>query len=231
MANMSHELRTPLNAIIGFSDVMAHEMFGPLGTKRYIEYAQDVHASGEHLLSLINDVLDMAKVEVNKLELAEEAVDIGSLVDACLRLVRERSHSGRVRLSAVVPPNLPPILADVRRLKQILLNLLTNAIKFTLAEGLVTVRIELDNTGIRLIVSDTGIGIAASDMDRALSPFGQIDSGLARRYEGTGLGLPLARSMVELHGGRLEITSTPNEGTTVTVWLPPTRICANEALK
>jgi signal transduction histidine kinase len=226
LANMSHELRTPLNAIIGFSDIMTREIFGPLGQERYVEYARDIHTSGQHLLNLINDVLDIAKIEHNKTELAEETVDVPEAVEACLRLMRDRAVAAGVETAARMPPDLPRLFADGRRLKQILLNLISNAVKFTPAGGRVEVRASADLTGFRLVVADTGIGIAAADIETALSPFGQIDSSLARRYEGTGLGLPLARSMAELHGGRLEIESSPGAGTAITVWLPPSRIAA-----
>jgi signal transduction histidine kinase len=224
MANMSHELRTPLNAIIGFSDVLAHELFGPLGNRRYIEYARDVRESGQHLLSVINDVLDVAKVEVNKIELREEVVDCVAVVNSCMRLVQERAITAGVTVTKHFGPNLPNLFADERRLKQIILNLLSNAVKFTPADGTVSVRVGSDAKGFRIEVSDTGIGIAEQDIERALAPFGQIDSRLARRYDGAGLGLPLARSLTELHGGRLEIASEPSHGTTVTIWLPPGRI-------
>jgi signal transduction histidine kinase len=224
IANMSHELRTPLNAIIGFSDVLAHELFGPLGHPRYVGYAQDVRESGEHLLSLINDVLDVAKIEGNKIELYEEIVDCVMIVDTCIRLVRERAIAAGVTVSKHVEPSVPKLLADERRLKQIVLNLLSNAVKFTPSGGSVSVHVASDAKGFRIEVLDTGIGIVEQDIERALAPFGQIDSRLARRYNGTGLGLPLAQSLTELHGGRLEITSKLEQGTTVTIWLPSARI-------
>lgn len=224
LANMSHELRTPLNAIIGFSDILTREIYGPLGDTRYIEYAHDISVSGHHLLSLINDVLDISKVEFNKVELSEDVVDPRDIVAASVRFVAERANSGGVKLTVKLAPDLPALRADDRRLKQILLNLLSNAIKFTSPGGEVQLEAWANSTGFRFSVSDTGIGIAAADIERAMAPFGQIDSRLARRYQGTGLGLPLARSMVELHGGTLTIDSTPGVGTTVTVWLPPERM-------
>jgi signal transduction histidine kinase len=224
LANMSHELRTPLNAIIGFSDILARQLFGPLGQERYIEYAHDIHDSGQHLLNLINDVLDIAKIEVNKTELAEETVNAHEVIDACLRLMRDRAAAAGVEIAARLGPDLPRLRADDRRLKQILLNLVSNAVKFTPPGGRVEIRAEALADGFRFVVADTGIGIAPEDIATALTPFGQIDSSLARRYQGTGLGLPLARSMTELHGGRLEIESAPGSGTAVTVWLPPNRV-------
>ncbi len=223
LANMSHELRTPLNAIIGFSDILVRQLFGPLGVRRYAEYAKDIHDSGQHLLSLINDVLDISKIEVNKIELAEETIDVPAVIESCQRLMRDRATAAGVVIAVEIPAALPPVRGDDRRLKQILLNLVSNAVKFTPAGGRVEIRVEADDSGLRFIVADTGIGIAKSDLETALRPFGQIDSSLARRYQGTGLGLPLARSMTELHGGKLDIQSEPGVGTTVTVWLPPTR--------
>jgi len=224
LANMSHELRTPLNAIIGFSDILKGQIFGSLGDSRYADYARDIHDSGHHLLNLINDVLDVSKVEFGKVELVEETVDITDIIEACQRLMRERASAAGLRLSHELPSSLPLVQGDSRRLKQIVLNLLSNAVKFTPAGGRVTIRVQDGAEGLRVMVEDTGIGIAASDLDKALRPFGQIDSRLARKYQGTGLGLPLARSMAELHGGRLELHSTPGKGTTATLWLPATRV-------
>jgi signal transduction histidine kinase len=223
LANMSHELRTPLNAIIGFSDILVRQLFGPLGERRYAEYAKDIHDSGQHLLNLINDVLDISKIEVNKIDLAEDTIDVPAVLESCLRLTRDRATAGGVTIELKMPEFLPPLSGDDRRLKQILLNLVSNAVKFTPAGGRVDIRVDADDVGFRFVVADTGIGIAKSDIETALRPFGQIDSSLARRYEGTGLGLPLARSMAELHGGRLDIESEPGTGTTVTVWLPRNR--------
>jgi PAS domain S-box-containing protein len=225
LANMSHELRTPLNAIIGFSDILMGQIFGPLGDTRYSDYARDIRDSGLHLLNLINDVLDVSKVEFGKVELIEETVDIVAIVESCARLMRDRADTAGIRLVQELPPGLPQLQADSRRLKQILLNLLSNAVKFTPSGGRVTIRAGQHETeGFRLAVEDTGIGIAQQDLEKAMRPFGQIDSRLARKYQGTGLGLPLARSMAELHGGKLELDSAPGQGTTATVWLPPSRV-------
>ena len=225
LANMSHELRTPLNAIIGFSDILMGQIFGALGDARYADYARDIRDSGLHLLNLINDVLDVSKVEFGKVELIEETVDIVAIVESCARLMRDRADTAGIRLVQELPPGLPQLQGDSRRLKQILLNLLSNAVKFTPSGGRVTIRADYrPRDGFRLVVEDTGIGIARHDLDKAMRPFGQIDSRLARKYQGTGLGLPLARSMAELHGGKLELDSAPGQGTTATIWLPPTRI-------
>jgi PAS domain S-box-containing protein len=231
LANMSHELRTPLNAIIGFSDILMGQIFGPLGDTRYADYARDIRDSGLHLLNLINDVLDVSKVEFGKVELIEETVDIVAVVESCARLMRDRADTAGIRLVQELPSGLPQLQGDSRRLKQILLNLLSNAVKFTPSGGRVTIRADYrPGEGFRLIVEDTGIGIARHDLDKAMRPFGQIDSRLARKYQGTGLGLPLARSMAELHGGKLELDSAPGQGTTATIWLPASRILPHAAL-
>ncbi|HZT51123.1 MAG TPA: ATP-binding protein, partial [Stellaceae bacterium] len=224
LANMSHELRTPLNAIIGFADILKGEVFGKLGDKRYADYAGDIRDSGLHLLRLINDVLDVSKIEFGKIALADDTVDVASVVQACVRLMRDRADAASVTVSQSLPTDLPLVQADELRLKQILLNLLSNAVKFTPPGGAVTISADAGAQGLRIVVEDTGIGIAPRDLATALRPFGQIDSRLARKYQGTGLGLPLTKSMTELHGGRLEIESTPGVGTKATVWLPPERI-------
>ena len=228
LANTSHELRTPLNAIIGFADLLASQKFGPLGNPRYVGYAVDIRDSGQHLLELINDVLDLSKVEYGKLELHEEPIDVAATVASCLRLMRPRAEAAQVGLDAELPATLPAVRADDRRLKQILLNLLSNAVKFTPAGGKVVLRAQADAAGFHLSVVDNGIGIAAADLAKALSPFGQVDSRLARRYPGTGLGLPLTKAMVELHGGTLRIDSQPGLGTAVTVSLPLERVLSRE---
>jgi signal transduction histidine kinase len=223
LANMSHELRTPLNAIIGFSDILMGQIFGPLGDQRYGDYARDIRDSGLHLLTLINDVLDVSKVEFGKVELIEEAVDIVAVAASCARLMRDRADTAGIKLVQDLASDLPLLQGDSRRLKQILLNLLSNAVKFTPSGGHVAIRAAAGADGFRLTIEDTGIGIAKQDLEKAMRPFGQIDSRLARKYQGTGLGLPLARSMAELHGGRLEIDSTPGHGTVATLWLPAHR--------
>ncbi|HUZ72972.1 MAG TPA: PAS-domain containing protein [Stellaceae bacterium] len=223
LANMSHELRTPLNAIIGFADILRGEVFGRLGDRRYVDYAGDIHDSGLHLLKLINDVLDVSKVEFGKIALAEETVDMASVAASCVRLMRERVATAGLTITQSLPDDLPLVQADELRLKQILLNLLSNSVKFTPPGGTITLSATADATGLCVAIADSGIGIAAQDLKTALRPFGQIDSRLARKYQGTGLGLPLANSLAELHGGRLELDSTPGVGTTATLWLPPER--------
>ncbi len=221
LANMSHELRTPLNAIIGFSEVIEGETFGPIGNAKYSEYIHDIKDSGKHLLELINDILDLSKIEAGKLEMNEEGVDISSIVGSCMTLVKERAQRGGVALEQHVPTDLPLLRADDCKLKQILLNLLTNAIKFTPAGGRVTLEVTTVTDGwISISVADTGIGIAPNDIAKAMEAFSQIDGTLSRQHQGTGLGLPLTKQLVELHGGTLALESEVGVGTTVTVHLP-----------
>ena len=227
LANMSHELRTPLNAIIGFSDIIHREAFGPVGERRYLDYARDIHDSGTHLLALINDILDVSKAEAGRIELLETLVDIPELFDSCLRLVRARADEAQLTLAAGPTGHLPNLQADGLRLKQVLLNLLSNAIKFTPPGGHVTLDASVDDQRSLVIrVADTGIGMAPEDIPKALSPFGQLESTRARRYPGTGLGLPLSKALIELHGGKLRIDSEAGRGTTVTVTIPAVRVLA-----
>jgi two-component system, cell cycle sensor histidine kinase PleC len=229
MANMSHELRTPLNAIIGFSEVIRDALVGPVAA-RYKDYARDIHSSGRHLLGLINDVLDLSKIELGRLELHEEPVVLAKLVSDCERFVAERVRASSLELAIDLPSDLPMLRADELRLKQVVLNLLSNAVKFTPVGGRITLRAATTpESGIVLAVADTGIGMKAEEIPIALEPFRQIDSALNRRYEGTGLGLPLARTLVELHGGTLAISSAPGQGTTVTVTLPAERVIRKAA--
>ena len=221
LATMSHELRTPLNAVLGFSEVMRDELLGPLGQPHYKEYARDIYNSGSHLLSVINDILDVAKAEAGRLELFEEDVDLSAIARSCVQLVQGRAEESEVAIETSMPSEFPLLSADPKRLKQILLNLLSNAVKFTPPGGRVKLYAKMrSDRGIDLVVRDTGIGIAEKDLARAFQPFGQIDSHLSRKYEGTGLGLPLSRNLTELHGGELLIESKPNEGTEVTIAFP-----------
>jgi two-component system cell cycle sensor histidine kinase PleC len=220
LANMSHELRTPLNAVIGFASMIQGEMVGPLGTPRYGEYAGLIVTSGEHLLAVINDILDIAKIEAGKFEIHPQPVDVRDAVGSSVQLIRGRAAEGGVGLTVDVSADTPLLLADPVRLKQILLNLLSNAVKFTPAGGRVGLRVRRDDAHGLIEVTDTGIGMSAQDIAVALQPFGQVDSHLARRHGGTGLGLPLARSFVDLHGGTLSIDSAEGQGTTVRVRLP-----------
>ncbi|MCW5750305.1 MAG: PAS-domain containing protein [Alphaproteobacteria bacterium] len=227
LANMSHELRTPLNAIIGFAEVMTGRMFGEL-SGRYAEYAQDIRDSGQHLLSMINDILDLSKAEAGKLELHDEPVSLPAIVESCQRLLGERARQSGITITVDMAP-LPQVLADARLLKQVMLNLLSNAVKFTPAGGRVEVAAEvMQGFGLLVSVSDTGIGIEPRDLEKVLQPFQQADSALTRKHGGTGLGLPLARSMVQLHGGDLDIASVPGQGTIVRFHLPERRLLTKD---
>ena len=222
LANMSHELRTPLNAIIGFSELMRDELFGPLGSARYRGYAQDICLSGELLLELINDILDLSKVEAGRLELHTEICHAGELIDGALRLTRGRASASGVEIERRVSDALPRIRADRRLLTQVLLNLLSNATKFTPAGGCITISAALaENGNMEIRVADTGIGIAKHDMAKAMDAFGQVESAMSRKHGGTGLGLPLAKGLVERHGGKLTIASEIGKATTVRVWGRP----------
>jgi signal transduction histidine kinase len=225
---MSHELRTPLNGIIGFSDIILREAFGAIGQKRYLDYARDIHESGTHLLALINDILDVSKAEAGRIELLDGLVEIPDLFNSCVRLVRPRADEAKIDVVVMPVDHLPRLQADGLRLKQVLINLLSNAVKFTSSGGRVTLSGDINDNGDAVLrVEDTGVGMAPEDIPKALSPFGQLEQSLARRHAGTGLGLPLSKALVELHGGRLEITSKPGVGTTVSVILPRSRIMPN----
>jgi PAS domain S-box-containing protein len=224
LANMSHELRTPLNAIIGFSQVMADELMGPLGSQRYTGYARDICTSAQHLLGIISDILDVSKLEAGKAELDEEDAEVAGIVGDVLQLVRERARALEVALDVDMPPELPPVRVDVLKLKQVLLNLVTNAIKFSHAGGRVALHARLAADGLVIAVSDDGIGMDEEEVATAVSRFGQVASAWSRKHPGTGLGLPLAIGLVELHGGTLEIESRKGAGTIVTVRLPRDRL-------
>jgi two-component system, cell cycle sensor histidine kinase PleC len=231
LANMSHELRTPLNAIIGFSEIMEGQLFGPLGDARYVEYSSDILASGRHLLEIINDILDMSKINAGKYELDEAPMSIAKEIEGALVQVRGRAAEEQIETEVKAVERLPELRADARVVRQILINLLSNAIKFTPAGGRVTVSANmLPDRRLRLSVADTGIGMEAADIPKALEPFQQIDGGLARRHKGTGLGLPLCKRLTELHGGELAITSVPGAGTTVTVTFPAARTLGTGAV-
>ncbi len=224
LANMSHELRTPLNAIIGFSEILRSEAFGSLGHENYKEYSEDVHAAGEHLLQVINDILDVAKIEAGQMELLERDVNIADAVSASFRMLSVRANEAGVSLVSHVPEDLPAIYADETRLKQILVNLVSNAVKFTENGGSVKVRADrLADGDLRISVVDTGIGIAEGDLERVLSRFGQVQTSYARSNEGTGLGLTLVQLITHLHGGQFTLESVLDVGTTCTVTLPAER--------
>jgi signal transduction histidine kinase len=219
LANMSHELRTPLNAIIGFSEVLQERMFGELNDKQ-MEYVHDIHASGKHLLSLINDILDLSKIEAGKVELELTRFHLPTSLEGALTLVRERATRHGIAVSLALDDKLGEIVADERKVRQVLLNLLSNAVKFTPDGGSVEVRAELIDSDARIAVRDTGIGIAPEDQELIFEEFRQVGNDLFRKREGTGLGLTLARKFVELHGGTLGVASEPGKGSTFTFTLP-----------
>lgn len=228
LASMSHELRTPLNAIIGFSDAIKGEVFGPIENPKYLEYVGDIESSGQHLLQLINDILDVSAIEVGKVELSEEDVSIPDIVKSSLSFIQPRAEKGGMSINLDMEPDLPLIKADERRLIQVLLNLLSNAVKFTPEGGSILVTANVNAQGnLDLCVTDTGVGMAQDELPKAMSQFGQVDSGLDRKHEGTGLGLPLARGLVELHQGQLTIESVKGKGTTVCVTLPSQRVISS----
>lgn len=225
LAKVSHELRTPLNAIIGFSDVLKAEQLGPLGNPEYKEYLTDISESANHLLTVINDILDVSKVEAGKMELQEQKFDLAAAIHSAVRMVREQA----MRRSQILeyPENANPLVlfGDQKKIKQILINLLSNASKFTPEGGSIKVGMEISADGHpQFWVKDTGIGIKKEDIPKALSAFGQIDSSLSRQFEGTGLGLPLCQALAEMHGGKLEIDSEPGQGTQIVITLPAERL-------
>ena len=216
LANMSHELRTPLNAILGFSEALNLGIAGPV-TPKQLEYIRDIHASGSHLLEIVNDILDLSKIAAGKLEIAPRPIDLLRVIADSVALVQGRADDAALGIKVDVPADVPLLKADELRLKQILLNLLSNAVKFTPRAGKIAVSARVLDTSLVLSVSDTGIGMRPQDVATALEPFGQVDSKLHRRYAGTGLGLPLVKALVELHGGELHIESAPERGTRVTI--------------
>jgi len=226
LANMSHELRTPMNAIIGFSEMMMKETFGKLGNDKYKEYLSDIHLSARHLLDIINEVLDMSKIEAGKVDLVEEYFDIDALIVSVIRMMDSRAFSSGVKISDASQENLPALYADPRLVRQILINIVGNAVKYSRSGGTIDVGASVaDNGALLLVVRDTGIGIPKDRIREALEPFGQVnkppESG---NYQGTGLGLPLAKAMAELHGGRLMLESDVGKGTTVTIEFPAERL-------
>jgi signal transduction histidine kinase len=223
LAMMSHELRTPLNAVIGFSEIIQSQAYGPLGDDRYRDYASSICDSGRHLLGVINDVLDLAKIDAGKLVIEEAEIDVSELITASLRMVDASAVAAGLTLEANMAPGLSLLRGDPVRLRQTLLNLLVNAIKYTPTGGKVTISAFARDGEIVLQVSDTGIGIAAEDIPKAMERFGQVDGRLARSHEGTGLGLPLAKQLVELHGGTFDLSSEVGVGTVVTLTLPAAR--------
>jgi signal transduction histidine kinase len=219
LANMSHELRTPLNAVIGFSEVLIEKMFGEVNPKQE-EYLQDILSSGKHLLSLINDILDLSKIEAGRMELEAQPFDLPAALDNALTLIKERAARNSIALEVHVDPQIGEILADERKVKQVLLNLLSNAVKFTPEGGKITMSAVMNGETVAVSVADTGIGIAAEDQETVFEEFRQVGTDYARKREGTGLGLALARRLVELHGGKLSLQSELGKGATFTFTLP-----------
>jgi PAS domain S-box-containing protein len=227
LAVMSHELRTPLNAVIGFSDIVLGETFGPIANERYRDYVGDIRASGAHLLELINDILDLSKAEAGQIQLTEEAVEVEPMIAACVAMLSPRAQQAGVVIQAEVASDLPDLHGDERKLRQALLNLMSNGVKFTPPEGYVRVRARMVGDSLQIEVADNGIGIAATDIPKALSPFGQIDSALSRRHAGTGLGLPLTKRLIEAHEATFVFTSEIGVGTTATIEFPARRLLRN----
>ncbi len=230
LANMSHELRTPLNAIIGFSEMMQNEVLGSVGNPQYRSYVGDIHASGTHLLQIINDILDLSKAEAGKLTLDEGIFDIRDAIRSVAQLTMVRAQEGGLKLLIDIPDDVPLLRGDERKTMQIVLNLVTNAIKFSPDGGSIAIACRADPyEGFSVSVTDTGIGIASDDLGRVLEAFEQVDSSLSRKQQGTGLGLPLVRAMMELHGGRFELNSTLGIGTEAKIVFPRDRLVYPEA--
>jgi len=228
LANMSHELRTPLNAIIGFSGMMSDRMFGPLN-ERYAEYANIIGDSGRHLVAIITDILDLAKADADRLLLTEEQVEIAEIVELGSKIIEDMARRAQIEFVSEINKPLPAMIGDPAKLTQILVNLLSNAVKFTAPGG--TVRLTIEQPlyqGITFRVEDTGIGMSPDQIPIALAPFGQIGNSLTRQHDGVGLGLPLTKRLVELHGGTIEIDSEPGKGTIASVHLPEERLCRTE---
>lgn len=224
LANMSHELRTPLNAIMGFSEIIARETFGPVGSPQYRQYADDIYESGSHLLHIINDILDLSKIEADRFALNERKLELDDVINACMRIVHEQATAAELTITIDCADDLPLFYGDERVCKQILINLLSNSIKFTPADGRITITADVHpDGGIWFSVTDTGIGIPLDLQNRVLEPFTQVDSKLSRKREGTGLGLSLVRSLTELHGGTVTLESVPDEGTCITIAMPASR--------
>ena len=220
LAHLSHELRTPMNAVLGFSESMQTEVFGPLGHPRYLEYSRHVHDSGRHVLDLVTEILTLAEAEAGNLTLALEEVNPASLVRGCVGLLAKTAETRSIRLIEQACGDAPDIVADRLKLRQVLLNLLSNGIKYTRPGGEVRIATRCEGDRLAIVVSDNGIGMSPDDVPKALQPFVRLQSPLTHAVEGTGLGLPLCKRFVELHGGLLEIATAPNRGTTVTVLLP-----------
>ncbi|MEP3114698.1 ATP-binding protein [Nisaea sp.] len=225
LANMSHELRTPLNAIIGFSEILTGQLFGKMQNDRYLEYAKDINDTGQHLLTVLNDLLDISRIEAGFLTLDENVIDPRRMLRSCARMLNEKISAANLTLNLDIPPDLPALLGDETRLRQVVINLLTNAVKFTPESGTIWVSANIaDDGGFEITVKDTGVGIAAQDLERVMEPFQQAEQDLSRRYGGVGLGLSLARNLTELHDGTINLESEPGIGALARVYLPADRV-------
>ena len=225
LAHISHELRTPLNAIIGFSDVIRQNLLGTDAFDRYRDYAGDIFSSGEHLLSIINDILDLTKHDVGRVELDCEMIDLAPIIDECAGLLRESANAKNLALIIDVDDDLPPLFADRKRIKQILINLASNAVKFTPEDGIVTISAKINDSGKLVIkVTDTGVGMAPEEIPTALEPFRQVEHYLTRHHEGTGLGLPIAKAFSDLHGAKFKMVSEQGKGTKISLEFPKERL-------
>jgi signal transduction histidine kinase len=224
LANMSHELRTPLNAILGFSEMIKYEMLGKIDEPRYREYADDIYSSGTLLLDIINDILDMSKIEAGELNLQNEVVDLQEITASCFKIMNGRAERNRITLKSNITPDCPYLYGDNTRLRQLLLNLLSNSVKFTPEGGEVVLSAGVNaKSQIEIIVEDNGMGIPDAKIEEVLKPFIQVDSHLTRQHEGTGLGLPLSKSFMELHEGQFILESKLNKGTKVIMIFPSER--------
>ena len=231
LANMSHELRTPLNAIIGFSEMIGHQCFGPVGNARYAEYADNILGAGQHLLELVNDILDIARIEAGQIDLREDVFDLTACLRNCLAIVAPMVAERGLTLRSDTVPESAPFWGDATKMRQILLNLLSNAAKFTPSGGTVAVSVQRSGDGcLQVLVADSGIGMSPDDVVQAMKPFGQVDSSLERRYEGAGLGLPITKALVEMHDGSLDVQSKPEIGTTIILEFPPSRLRSAETV-
>ena len=228
LARVSHEIRTPLNAIIGFSDLLASEHFGPIGHPRYVEYANDIGRSGRHVLDIVNDLLDISKIEAGEMDLEFTAVSLNETIAEAVSLVQPQANGQRVIIRTALSQSVPAVVADLRSIKQIVLNILANSIRFTPSGGQIVVSTSYEaNGGVSLRIRDTGIGMTRAELEQAMKPFRQVTSGQQKRGEGTGLGLPLTKAMTEANRAAFVIQSSPNEGTLVEILFPPQRVLAN----
>jgi signal transduction histidine kinase len=227
LARVSHEIRTPLNAIIGFSDLISQERFGPTGHPRYVEYAHDISKSGRHVLDIVNDLLDISKIEAGQQELDFQSVNLNNEINEALSIMQQIANENRVVTRSSLPSDVPNVVADQRSIRQILLNVLSNSIRFTPAGGQIVVSTSLEANGhVLLRIRDNGIGMSRAELERAMQPFGQVGQETVQRGEGTGLGLPLTRAMTEANRAMFDIISSPGDGTLVTINFPPQRVLA-----